>query len=83
MVLCIILLCNHFLFKGSAAEFHCTNQGQSFVIDRVNDIQEMQVTRRAFSRLGKVDILLVALYLLEREFMSVKEKLLLRLIVYY
>ncbi|KAM9496857.1 unconventional myosin-Va [Clarias gariepinus] len=40
------------LHLGSAAEFHCTNQGQSFVIDGVNDIQEMQVTRRAFSRLG-------------------------------
>ncbi|KAK3526293.1 hypothetical protein QTP70_022697 [Hemibagrus guttatus] len=37
---------------GSAAEFHCTNQGKSPVIDGVDDVQEMQVTRRAFSLLG-------------------------------
>ncbi|TSK13466.1 Unconventional myosin-Va [Bagarius yarrelli] len=36
----------------SAAQFHCTNQGKSPVIDRVDDVQEMQVTRRAFSLLG-------------------------------
>ncbi|XP_034163176.2 unconventional myosin-Va isoform X2 [Pangasianodon hypophthalmus] len=37
---------------GSAAEFLCTNQGKSPVIDGVDDVQEMQVTRRAFSLLG-------------------------------
>ncbi|MCJ8736139.1 hypothetical protein PDJAM_G00255520 [Pangasius djambal] len=37
---------------GSAAEFHCTNQGKSPVIDGVDDVQEMQVTQRAFSLLG-------------------------------
>ncbi|XP_017341765.1 unconventional myosin-Va [Ictalurus punctatus] len=37
---------------GSAAEFHCTNQGKSPAIDGVDDAQEMQVTRRAFSLLG-------------------------------
>ncbi|XP_058264169.1 unconventional myosin-Va isoform X2 [Hemibagrus wyckioides] len=37
---------------GSAAEFHCTNQGKSPVIDGMDDVQELQVTRRAFSLLG-------------------------------
>ncbi|XP_027019678.2 unconventional myosin-Va [Tachysurus fulvidraco] len=37
---------------GSAAEFHCTNQGKSPVIDGVDDAHEMQDTRKAFSLLG-------------------------------
>ncbi|XP_076847079.1 unconventional myosin-Va isoform X2 [Brachyhypopomus gauderio] len=37
---------------GSAGDFHCTNQGQSPIIDGVDDAQEMQATRRAFSLLG-------------------------------
>ncbi|XP_060770466.1 unconventional myosin-Va [Neoarius graeffei] len=40
------------LHLGSAAEFHCTNQGKNPVIDGVDDVQEMQVTRKAFSLLG-------------------------------
>ncbi|XP_036432367.1 LOW QUALITY PROTEIN: unconventional myosin-Va [Colossoma macropomum] len=37
---------------GSTDEFHYTNQGKSPVIDEVDDAQEMQTTRRAFSLLG-------------------------------
>ncbi|KAI4903112.1 hypothetical protein NFI96_015689, partial [Prochilodus magdalenae] len=37
---------------GSADEFHCTNQGENPVIDGVDDAQEMQTTRRAFTLLG-------------------------------
>lgn len=37
---------------GCADDFHCTNQGQSPVIDGVNDAKEMRNTRRAFSLLG-------------------------------
>nr|XP_020479837.1 unconventional myosin-Va-like [Monopterus albus] len=37
---------------GCADDFHCTNQGQSPVIDRVDDAKEMRNTRRAFSLLG-------------------------------
>lgn len=48
--------CNQSVFEGSAAEFHCTNQGKSPAIDGVDDAQEMQVTRRAFSLLGKMTV---------------------------
>ncbi|XP_040893941.1 unconventional myosin-Va-like isoform X1 [Toxotes jaculatrix] len=37
---------------GCADDFHCTNQGQSPVIDGVNDAKEMCNTRRAFTLLG-------------------------------
>ncbi|KAF7701918.1 hypothetical protein HF521_001201 [Silurus meridionalis] len=37
---------------GSATKFLYTNQGRSPVIDQVDDVQEMQVTRQAFSLLG-------------------------------
>ncbi|XP_071752801.2 unconventional myosin-Va-like isoform X1 [Centroberyx gerrardi] len=37
---------------GCADDFHCTNQGQSPVIDGVEDAKEMCDTRRAFSLLG-------------------------------
>ncbi|XP_068459809.1 unconventional myosin-Va-like [Clinocottus analis] len=37
---------------GCADDFHCTNQGQSPVIDGVDDAKEMCNTRRAFSKLG-------------------------------
>ncbi|TKS73569.1 Unconventional myosin-Va [Collichthys lucidus] len=37
---------------GSADDFHCTNQGQSPVIDGVDDAKEMCSTRSAFSLLG-------------------------------
>ncbi|XP_039989596.1 unconventional myosin-Va-like [Xiphias gladius] len=37
---------------GCADDFHCTNQGQSPVIDGVDDAEEMCITRRAFSLLG-------------------------------
>uniref|UniRef100_A0AAR2J185 Myosin VAb n=1 Tax=Pygocentrus nattereri TaxID=42514 RepID=A0AAR2J185_PYGNA len=37
---------------GSTDEFHYTNQGTSPIIDEVDDAQEMQTTRRAFSLLG-------------------------------
>uniref|UniRef100_A0A3B4YES3 Unconventional myosin-Va-like n=1 Tax=Seriola lalandi dorsalis TaxID=1841481 RepID=A0A3B4YES3_SERLL len=38
---------------GCADDFHCTNQGQSPVIDGVDDAKEMSNTRRAFSLLGE------------------------------
>ena len=41
------------MFKGCADDFHCTNQGQSTVIDGVDDAEEMNNTRKAFSLLGK------------------------------
>ncbi|XP_028285776.1 unconventional myosin-Va-like isoform X2 [Parambassis ranga] len=37
---------------GCADDFHCTSQGQSPVIDGVDDAKEMYSTRRAFSLLG-------------------------------
>ncbi|XP_063758462.1 unconventional myosin-Va-like isoform X2 [Eleginops maclovinus] len=37
---------------GCADDFHCTNQGQSPVIEGVDDAKEMSKTRKAFSRLG-------------------------------
>ncbi|XP_018521855.1 unconventional myosin-Va [Lates calcarifer] len=37
---------------GCADDFHCTNQGQSPVIDGVDDAKEMCNTRKAFSLLG-------------------------------
>uniref|UniRef100_A0A8C4HSV0 Myosin VAb n=1 Tax=Dicentrarchus labrax TaxID=13489 RepID=A0A8C4HSV0_DICLA len=37
---------------GCADDFHCTNQGQSPVIEGVDDSKEMCNTRRAFSLLG-------------------------------
>uniref|UniRef100_A0A3Q2VE96 Unconventional myosin-Va-like n=1 Tax=Haplochromis burtoni TaxID=8153 RepID=A0A3Q2VE96_HAPBU len=37
---------------GCADDFHCTNQGQSPVIDGVDDAKEMCNTRRSFSLLG-------------------------------
>ncbi|KAM3869682.1 unconventional myosin-Va-like [Diretmus argenteus] len=37
---------------GCADDFHCTSQGQSLVIDGVDDARELCVTRRAFSLLG-------------------------------
>ncbi|XP_027128874.1 unconventional myosin-Va-like [Larimichthys crocea] len=37
---------------GCADDFHCTNQGQSPVIDGVDDAKEMCNTRSAFSLLG-------------------------------
>ncbi|XP_067446055.1 unconventional myosin-Va-like isoform X1 [Thunnus thynnus] len=37
---------------GCADDFHCTNQGHSPVIDRVDDAKEMHNTRKAFSLLG-------------------------------
>uniref|UniRef100_A0A8D3BNW6 Myosin VA n=1 Tax=Scophthalmus maximus TaxID=52904 RepID=A0A8D3BNW6_SCOMX len=37
---------------GCTDDFHCTNQGQSPVIDGVDDAKEMCNTRRAFSQLG-------------------------------
>ncbi|KAL3061378.1 hypothetical protein OYC64_009541 [Pagothenia borchgrevinki] len=37
---------------GCADDFHFTNQGQSPVIDGVDDAKDMSKTRRAFSRLG-------------------------------
>nr|XP_033490156.1 unconventional myosin-Va-like [Epinephelus lanceolatus] len=37
---------------GCADDFHCTNQGQSPVIDGVDDAKDMCNTRRAFSLLG-------------------------------
>uniref|UniRef100_A0A3B4Y3U0 Unconventional myosin-Va-like n=1 Tax=Seriola lalandi dorsalis TaxID=1841481 RepID=A0A3B4Y3U0_SERLL len=40
---------------GCADDFHCTNQGQSPVIDGVDDAKEMSNTRRAFSLLGTCD----------------------------
>uniref|UniRef100_A0A3B4VE94 Unconventional myosin-Va-like n=1 Tax=Seriola dumerili TaxID=41447 RepID=A0A3B4VE94_SERDU len=40
---------------GCADDFHCTNQGQSPVIDGVDDAKEMSNTRRAFSLLGTGD----------------------------
>ena len=41
------------MFKGCADDFHCTNQGQSTVIDGVDDAKDMNNTRKAFSLLGK------------------------------
>ena len=41
------------MFKGCADDFHCTYQGQSPVIDGVDDAKEMNDTRKAFSLLGK------------------------------
>uniref|UniRef100_A0A672IAL7 Myosin VAb n=1 Tax=Salarias fasciatus TaxID=181472 RepID=A0A672IAL7_SALFA len=38
---------------GCAEDFHCTNQGQSPVIDGVDDAKEMCNTRKAFSLLGE------------------------------
>uniref|UniRef100_A0A665W1X5 Myosin VAb n=1 Tax=Echeneis naucrates TaxID=173247 RepID=A0A665W1X5_ECHNA len=37
---------------GCADDFHCTNQGQSRVVEGVDDAKEMSNTRRAFSLLG-------------------------------
>ncbi|KAM9753748.1 LOW QUALITY PROTEIN: unconventional myosin-Va-like [Menidia menidia] len=37
---------------GCAEDFHCTNQGQSPTIDGVDDLKNMNSTRRAFSLLG-------------------------------
>ncbi|XP_011474322.1 unconventional myosin-Va [Oryzias latipes] len=37
---------------GCADDFHCTKQGQSPIIDGVNDAKELCSTRRAFSLLG-------------------------------
>uniref|UniRef100_A0A672I9K8 Myosin VAb n=1 Tax=Salarias fasciatus TaxID=181472 RepID=A0A672I9K8_SALFA len=39
---------------GCAEDFHCTNQGQSPVIDGVDDAKEMCNTRKAFSLLGEI-----------------------------
>lgn len=55
------------MFEGSAAEFHCTNQGKNPVIDGVDDVQEMQVTRKAFSLLGKMTLLVLFVFIIERE----------------
>lgn len=41
------------MFEGSTEDFHYTNQGQSPVIEGVDDAKEMCNTRRAFSLLGK------------------------------
>ena len=41
------------MFEGCADDFHCTNQGHSPVIDRVDDAKEMHNTRKAFSLLGE------------------------------
>lgn len=38
--------------EGCTDDFHCTNQGQSRVIDGVDDAKEMCITRKAFSLLG-------------------------------
>lgn len=38
--------------EGCTDDFHCTNQGQSRVIDGVDDAKEMYNTRKAFSLLG-------------------------------
>lgn len=41
------------VFEGCADDFHCTNQGQSPVIDGVDDAAELCNTRSAFSKLGQ------------------------------
>lgn len=40
------------LLEGCTDDFHCTNQGQSRLIDGVDDAREMCNTRKAFSLLG-------------------------------
>ncbi|CAK6961537.1 unconventional myosin-Va-like [Scomber scombrus] len=47
---------------GCADDFHFTNQGHSPVIDRVDDAKEMHNTRRAFSLLGIVESVQMAIY---------------------
>ncbi|XP_070686201.1 unconventional myosin-Va-like [Pempheris klunzingeri] len=47
---------------GCADDFHCTNQGQSPVIDGVDDAKEMSSTRRAFSLLGISESHQIAIY---------------------
>lgn len=47
------------MFEGCADDFHCTNQGQSPVIDGVDDAKEMHNTRRALSLLGEFWFVLV------------------------
>ncbi|KAI3370674.1 hypothetical protein L3Q82_007236 [Scortum barcoo] len=49
-------------FTGCADDFHCTNQGQSPVIDGVDDAKEMCNTRRAFSLLGIAESDQMAIY---------------------
>ena len=44
------------MFEGCSEDFHCTNQGQSPVIDGVDDAKEMVNTRRAFSILGECQV---------------------------
>lgn len=41
------------MFEGCTDDFHCTNQGQSPVIEGVDDAKDMCNTRRAFSLLGE------------------------------
>ncbi|XP_034032086.1 unconventional myosin-Va-like isoform X2 [Thalassophryne amazonica] len=47
---------------GSADDIHCTNQGQSPMIDGVDDAKEMWNTRKAFSLLGITENDQMALY---------------------
>ncbi|XP_070827541.1 unconventional myosin-Va-like [Chaetodon trifascialis] len=47
---------------GCADDFHCTNQGQSPVIDGVDDAKELCDTRRAFSLLGITESDQMAIY---------------------
>ncbi len=41
------------MFEGGAEDFHCTNQGQSPVVDDVDDAKELRNTRKALSLLGE------------------------------
>lgn len=53
--LCSLANCSlpiQLLCEGCADDFLCTNQGQSRIIDGVDDAKEMCSTRKAFSLLG-------------------------------
>lgn len=52
---CLALLCLH---SGGADEFLYTRQGQSPVIDGVDDTKELGSTRQAFALLGNMRLLL-------------------------
>ncbi|XP_058500889.1 unconventional myosin-Va-like [Solea solea] len=64
---------------GCASDFHCTNQGQSPVLDGVDDAKEMCSTRRAFSLLGisesvQMEIYQILAALLHLSNMEVKDQ---------
>lgn len=48
------------MFEGCTDDFHYANQGQSPVIDGVDDAKDMCNTRRAFSLLGECFMLHVS-----------------------